>query len=135
MRTLLAAVLLSILLVAVTYAVTIALNSSDVAQLGGTGLVDVVCPANPCQVSRVSWTLTSDPPFKVDKVNVQWTTAKTTGATYTVYVTLYDSANTVISSGSASQSASNTPVTTVVDVNQNVDPKDVYRVEVVIVEN
>lgn len=111
------------------------MTSSEVAQLGGTGLVDVNCPANPCQVSKVSWTLTGTAPFRVDRVNVQWTTAKTTGATYTVYVTLYDSANTVISSGSANQPASSSQVTTVVDVNPNVDPRDVYRVEVVIVEN
>ncbi|MEM4190078.1 MAG: hypothetical protein QW544_06155 [Candidatus Caldarchaeum sp.] len=126
---------MSVLLVTTVYAVAIALTSSEVAQLGGTGLVDVNCPANPCQVSKVSWTLTGTAPFRVDRVNVQWTTAKTTGATYTVYVTLYDSANTVISSGSANQPASSSQVTTVVDVNPNVDPRDVYRVEVVIVEN
>lgn len=115
-------------------AVQISLGSSDVNQLGGTGLVDVTCPANPCQVTKVSWVLTSSAPYKVDKVSVQWTTAKSSGANYMVYVVLYDSSNNVESSGSATQAAASGAVTTQVDVAPDVDPKDVYRVEVVIVK-
>ncbi|MEM2693656.1 MAG: hypothetical protein QXW56_09260 [Nitrososphaerota archaeon] len=116
------------------YAVLISLSSSDINQLGGTGLVDVTCPANPCQVTKVSWVLTSSAPYKVDKVNVQWTPAKSGSANYMVYVALYDIFNNVISSGSASQPGSTSAVTTQVDVAPDVNPKDVYKVEVVIVE-
>lgn len=121
------------LLVTASYAVLISLSSSDVNALGGTGLVDVHCPASPCQITRVSWTLTTSAPYLVDRVNIQWTTAKPSGATYMVYVVLYNDVGTVISSGSATQAASSSAVTTVVDV-ANVNPRDVYRVEVVIVE-
>ncbi|MEM1948402.1 MAG: hypothetical protein QXF45_07785 [Candidatus Caldarchaeum sp.] len=116
------------------FAVLINLSSADVAQLGGTPVVDVQCPANPCQITRVTWVLTSSAPYQVDRVNIEWQTAKTSGATYTVYVNLYDNANNIITGGTASQSASATPVTTTVDVVPNVAPRDVYRIEVVIVE-
>ncbi len=128
------AVLPLLLLATSAYAVLINLNSADINQLGGTGLVDVNCPANPCQVTKVSWTLTSAPPYQVDRVNVQWTTAKSSGATYNVCVNLYDSASTHLTSGCQTQAASSGSVTTIVDVAPNVNPKDVYRVEVVIVE-
>jgi hypothetical protein len=68
-------------------------------------------------------------------VNVEWQTRETTGASYTVYVTLLDSTNAVVSSGSATQAASSTPVTTQVDVNPNADPAQVYKVSIVIVQN
>lgn len=121
------------LLVTASYAVLISLSSTDVNALGGTGLVDVSCPASTCQITRVSWTLTTSPPYLVDRVNVQWTTAKPIGATYTVYVVLYDNNNVVVSSGSATQAASPLQVTTTVDVS-NISPSVVYRIEVVIVE-
>jgi len=134
-KALLAIALLPLLLLAsAAYAVLINLSSSDVNQLGGTGLVDVNCPANPCQVTKVSWVLTSSPPYMVDRVNVQWTTAKSSGATYNVCVNLYDSSNAFLTGGCQTQAASSSPVTTNVDVSPNADPKDVYRVEVVIVE-
>jgi hypothetical protein len=129
--TLLAAILLS----AAAYAVQINLASADIDQLGGTGNVDVYCPANPCAVTRVKWILTSSAPYLVDQVQVQWQTRETSGATYTVYVVLLDSANNVLASGSATQSASNTAVTTTVNVNPNVDPAQVYKVSIVIVQN
>jgi len=116
-------------------AVEITLNSTDIDQLGGTGQVDVLCPANPCQVNRVKWALTSSAPYMVDRVLVQWQTRETTGASYTVYVTLRDSSNAIIASGSATQTASSSPVTTTVDVSPDRDPKDIYKVEIVIVQN
>jgi len=131
-------VLLAILLplfVLPVYAVLINLTSTNIAQLGGTGLVDVVCPASGCSISRVSWVMSTSAPFRVTAVNVQWQTAKTASqVSYTVYVTLYDSSNTIIASGSATQSGSSNPVTTNVPISPSVDPKDVYRVEIVIVE-
>lgn len=125
-------VLLALLSVA-SYAVSINLSSTDVSAIGGTGIVDVSCPAGPCQITKVGWTLTTSAPYQVDRVNVQWTTAKSSGATYTVYVVIYDNGGAVISYGSASQGASPNQVTTVVDVS-NVSPRDVYKVEIVIVE-
>lgn len=117
------------------YAVLINLQSANVAQLGGTGLVDVVCPASGCSISRVGWVISTTPPFRVTAVDVSWQTAKTSAtATYAVYVTLYDMANTVIASGLATQSGAANPVTTRVSVSPSVDPKDVYKIEIVIVE-
>jgi hypothetical protein len=120
---------------AAAYAVAIGLTSADIDQLGGTGNVDVYCPANPCQVTRVKWVLTSSAPYLVDRVLVQWQTRETTGASYTVYVTLLDSSNAIVAGGSATQAASGTAVTTNVDITPNVDPAQVYRVNIVIVQN
>jgi hypothetical protein len=114
------------------FAVSIGVDGVD--QLGGTGIVDVLCPANPCQISRVKWVLTSYP-YLVDQVQVNWQTRETSGASYTVYVTLLDSSNNPISGGSATQAASNSPAITTVDVTPNVDPAQVYKVQIVIVQN
>jgi hypothetical protein len=118
------------------FAVQITLNESDIAQLGGTGQVDVSCPANPCEITRVTWTLSGTPP-RVTQVNVKWTPASS--SEYKVYVTLYKDASTIVGSGSATQSGSSSPVTTPVPVSPvapytSIDPKDVYKVEIVIVQ-
>jgi hypothetical protein len=115
------------------FAVQISLSSSAIDQLGGTPIVDVYCPANPCQISRVKWVLTSSAPFLVDKVVVKWNTRETSGASYKVYVTLFDDSDNAISSGSATQAASSTEATTTVDVS-DVDPAQVYKVQIVIVQ-
>jgi hypothetical protein len=117
--------------------VLISLSSTNIAQIGGTGLVDVNCPGNPCQVSKVTWTISGSAPYRVTAVNIQWTPASSAAtASYTVYVTLYDSANNVIGSGSATQGGSSSPVTTTVPVSgpSPIDPKNVYKVEIVIVQ-
>ena len=119
-------------------AVQIGLTSAEIDQLGGTGQVNVLCPANPCQISRVKWILTwsSTDGYVVDKVRVVWQTASTaTTDSYTVYVTLFDSSVNPISGGSATQTASSSTVTTIVDVAPNVAPSQVYYVEIVIVQN
>jgi hypothetical protein len=135
-RTLLLTVLLAALAMAsAAYAVAIGLTSDDIDQLGGTGNVDVRCPANPCQITRVKWVLTSSAPYLVDRVLVEWQTRETTGATYNVYVNLLDNSNTVIAGGSATQAAHSTAVTTNVDITPNVDPAQVYKVNIVIVQN
>jgi hypothetical protein len=115
------------------FAVTISV--ADVYQLGGTPMVDVDCPANPCQINRVKWVLESSYPYLVDRVLVTWQTRETSGASYTVYVTLFDNSNNPISGGSAIQSAHSSPVTTNVDVSPNVHPAQVYKVQIVIVQN
>ena len=124
----------ALMLAYAAYAVLIDLNSSDIDQLGGTPIVDVYCPADPCQISRVKWVLTSSYPYLVDQVKVEWQTASTTGS-YTVYVTLFDNSNNPISGGYAAQTASSSPVTTNVDVSPNADPAQVYKVQIVIVQN
>jgi hypothetical protein len=125
----------ALMLAYAAYAVLIDLTSAEVDQLGGTPIVDVYCPANPCQISRVKWVLTSSYPYLVDRVLVQWQTRETSGASYTVYVTLLDSSNNPISGGSATQAASSSPVTTNVDVSPNANPAQVYKVQIVIVQN
>lgn len=132
-REILLGLLITVLAASAAYAVMINLSSGDVNQLGGTPAVDVYCPAQTCQITRVSWVITTSPPL-VDRVNIHWSTAKTSGATYLVYVSLYDNTNSIITSGSATQPASSTPVITSVDVTPNAAPREVYKVEVVIVE-
>jgi hypothetical protein len=116
------------------FAVQISLSSSAIDQLGGTPIVDVTCPANSCQISRVKWVLTSSYPYLVDQVRVQWQTASSTGS-YTVCVTLFDDDEDEISGGCATQTASGSPVTTEVDVTPNADPAEVYKIQIVIVQN
>ncbi len=136
-RIILLSIFISLLLFTVAaYSVLISLSANDVAQLGGTGEVVVNCPASgsPCKIDKVEWVLTTtNYQHKVDKVKVTWTPALSS-ATYDVYVTLYGSGRTGISSGSASQSGSNSQVTTIVDIEEDVFPKDVYYVEIVIVQ-
>jgi hypothetical protein len=117
------------------FAVQITLSSSNVDQLGGTQLVDVNCPANSCQINKVKWELTSS--LKVDKVKVQWQTASTSGS-YKVCVTLFDDASPIpnaISGGCATQAADSSSVTTIVDVSPDADPAQVYKVQIVIVQD
>jgi hypothetical protein len=119
------------------FAVQITLSSSNVDQLGGTPTVDVNCPANSCQINRVKWELRSSHPHLVDKVKVQWQTASTSGS-YTVCVTLFDNASptpNAISGGCATQAASSSPVTTEVDVSPDANPAEVYKVQIVIVQD
>ena len=117
-------------------AVVIALDPGDVADIGGTFPVDVECPAagDPCQVDRVTWSI-SGPPFQVAAVNVEWTPRNS--GSYTVYVVLYDStATNIISSGSTTVSVTaGSPTTTTVNVSPGASPRDIYYVEIVIVQN
>ena len=116
-------------------AVVIALDPGDVAEIGGTYQVDVYCPADPCEVSRVTWVISSSAPFQVTAVNVEWTPRSTDS--YTVFVVLYDStATTIISSGSATVSVTGgSSTTTTVNVSPGARPRDIYYVEIVIVQN
>jgi len=116
-------------------AVVIALDPGDVADIGGTFPVDVECPAagDPCQVDRVTWSI-SGPPFQVAAVNVEWTPRNS--GSYTVFVVLYDSTVTIISSGSTTVSVTGgSPTTTTVNVSPGANPRDIYYVEIVIVQN
>ncbi|MEM2545127.1 MAG: hypothetical protein QXJ49_02905 [Nitrososphaerota archaeon] len=113
-------------------AVEISLSSNDVDRIGATPQVDVLCPANLCQVTRVRWVITSSYPYQVDQVRVQWTPATTNN--YNVYVTLFDSDSSAISGGATTVSVSGgSPTDTWVDVS-DVDPGQVYKIQIVIVE-
>jgi len=117
------------------FAVQITLDESDIAQLGGTGQVSVSCPANPCEVDEVTWTISNTAPYRVTHVNVKWKPASSaSSAQYKVYVTLYDNSDNIVGSGSATQGGSANAETTSVPVSPNPDPKDVYKVEIVIVQ-
>lgn len=113
-------------------AVEITLSSSEVDRLGATPQVEVLCPANPCSVSRVRWVITGNYPYLVDQVRVAWTPATTNN--YYVYVTLFNSGGSPISGGSAFTFVTGgAPTDTLVDV-ANVDPRNVYYIQIVIVE-
>jgi len=118
-------------------AVVIALDPGDVAEIGGTFPVDVECPANPCEVSKVTWSI-SGPPFQVTAVNVKWTPRNS--GDYTVFVVLYGSTDTsIVGSGSATVSVTGGSSTiTTVNVSSDagsVRPRDIYKVEIVIVQS
>jgi hypothetical protein len=112
-------------------AVSIGLTSAEIDQLGGTGNVDVLCPANPCQITRVKWVLTSSAPFLVDKVVVKWQPASTTS--YKVCVTLFDNSDNSISGGCKTNVSGSGEIDTDVDV-ADTDPAQVYKVQIVIVQ-
>jgi len=116
------------------YAVLISLTPSNVAAIGGTGLVDVRCPASGCQITKVTWIREPGAPYYVTGARVIWTPAA--AGTYTVYVNVYDSGNSIVGSGSATVSVSGTPgaTTTEVPLSPRINPKDIYKVEVIVVE-
>jgi hypothetical protein len=115
------------------FAVEITLNDSDIARIGGTGNVEVRCPANPCQITSVTWTL-SFPPPRVTAVNVEWSPAAT--GSYTVYVVLYRNDGTTIeASGSQSVTISTLGSTTTTVSVGSANPARIYYVEITIVQS
>ena len=133
MKKVLAPLALALLLLLLpVYAVSISLSPSSINQIGGTGLVEVNGPGS---VSRVKWILTNNAPYRVNQVIIKWDAAND-GSTYTVYVTIYDNSNNVKAYGSGStgnQGGSGT-IETTINLNTSVDPRDIYKVEIIIVE-
>lgn len=123
--------LVSLFLASAAYSVLLSLSPSNVQPVAGTGNVQVSCPANPCSVNSVTWTISATAPYKVTGVQISWTPASSTGS-YTVYVTVYDNTNTVIASGSASQAGSASQVTTSITFGSPISADKIYYVEVVI---
>ena len=115
------------------FAVTIDLRSADVDQLGGTPMVDVNCPADPCQISRVKWVLRSSYPYLVYQVKVVWQPASSSSE-YTVCVTLFDNSGNPISSGCETDVSGSGSIDTYVNISPDADPAEVYKVQIVIVE-
>lgn len=145
LRTKLVAAVLPLLILlgaSAAYAVTISLSSSNIMPIGGTGLVTVNCPATgtPCAVSGVTWTLDTSAPFYVASATVSWTPSLT--GTYQVCVNLYDNGNNLLTNGSNCATASGltggTATSTTVSFSgtgsSRPNPKDIYKVEVIIVK-
>jgi len=126
------ALLMMLAIVAVAYSVAISLGSGDIDQLGATDKVSVSCPVSgtPCKIDRVKWELTSSAPYQVDKVKVYWTPADAS-KTYNVCVELYTGSTETPSSSGCSSSYSGGYTEVNVD---NIDPKNVDKVRIVIVE-
>jgi len=116
------------LLVLPVYAVLIELSSSSIDQIGGTGLVEVNGPGS---VSRVKWSL-GGPPYRVNAVKILW--GANSSSTYTVYVTIYNGTGSAIASGSASGQGGSGTIETTITLDTSVDPKDICKVEIIIVE-
>jgi hypothetical protein len=115
-------------------AFAVSISVAGVDQLGGTGQVGVECPANPCQISRVKWVLTSsDHQYLVDQVKVVWKPASSSSE-YTVCVTLFDDDDNAISGGCKTDVSGSGFIETPVDVSDDVDPAEVYKVQIVIVQ-
>jgi len=128
------ALLALLLAVPAVHAVLISLSTSNVEAIGGTGLVDVRCPTSGCTIGKVEWGMQSSAPYYVEKVLVTWTPAAT--GSYTVYVNVYDNADNILASGSATVTVQAVQaITTTVTLSSTVNPKDVYKVEVIILEN
>ncbi|MEM1731268.1 MAG: hypothetical protein QXY26_09110 [Ignisphaera sp.] len=122
------AILLLLLAGVSVLAVALTVTAKGVA---GSDKVDVECPVGSyggqdCAVT-VGWVLDNNYEM-VDKCKIEWTPI---GKTVSIACIVYDSSGGFLSSGKATgQSSSPTEV----DLDPNVDPKDIYKVKVVIVE-
>ena len=129
MRRVLLAVLIAVVLVSVAAtAVALSLTPKSIA---GSGIVDVNCPAGPCSAT-VGWRLDSN--YNVDACIVSWTPNFNGEATIACIV--YDDNEVRLASGSITDEpvSSGTPETNTITLNSAVDPSQIYKVEVVIME-
>ncbi|MCL7384629.1 MAG: hypothetical protein LZ174_10110 [Thaumarchaeota archaeon] len=129
MRKLLLALLIAVALLSVaTIAVALSLTPKKIA---GSSIVDVSCPAGLCSAT-VGWRL--DTNYDVDACIVSWTPTFT--GTATVACIVYDSGSAKLASGSITGEpvTSGTSETNTVPLNTVVDPSQIYKVEVVIME-
>ncbi|MEM2773500.1 MAG: hypothetical protein QXX82_03740 [Nitrososphaerota archaeon] len=122
------ALVIAILLLLLTGVSVLAVALSVTAKgVAGSDKVDVSCPVDGCAVT-VGWVLDSDYE-NVDKCRIEWTPIQ--GKTVSIACIVYDSGGNLLSKGIATGQTSSP---TVVDLDPNVDPKDIYKVKVVIVE-
>jgi hypothetical protein len=131
----LALLFLLLLAASAAFAVTITLSSGNVNAIGGTGLVAVNCPASPCSVTSVTWTLQGVAPFYIQSATVAWTPSFTGSAQ--VCVNIYTGASTTPTAGAcatASGLTSGTATTTTVTFSTAVNPQVVDKVEVIIAQ-
>lgn len=118
------AILLLLLAGVSVLAVALSVTAKGVA---GSDKVDVECPVDDCAVT-VGWVLDSDYENVVG-CEITWTPIS--GKTVSIACIVYDSGGNLLSKGIATGQTSSP---TEVDLNPNVDPKDIYKVKVVIVE-
>ncbi len=118
------------------YAVQLTLDSDSVSRAGGTGLVAVLSPEADDTVNSVNFTAGCvGTTCGITGVNIEWDPAET--GDYTIIVLLYDQTQNVLVSGQATTTittTTTTPVTTSVTFASPVNPKDVYYVEVMIIQ-
>jgi hypothetical protein len=129
LRKLLLALLIAVALLSVaTVAVALSLTPKKIA---GSSIVDVSCPAAPCSAT-VGWQLNSD--YDVDACIVSWTPNFSGKATVACIV--YGSSGQPLASGSISNDDVSNGVaeTNTVELSSAVDPSQIYKVEVVIME-
>jgi len=125
------ALLTMLAIVAVAYSVTIDLPSGEPPDLGATGYVDVVCPTpkdGACQIDSIKWIISS-PPRKVTGVKIDWNPGTADG--YDVFVELYNRSDNYVGGGSVTNTKDD-PLT--VNFGSSVDPKDIYKIRIVIIE-
>jgi hypothetical protein len=127
----------TLLTVSAAYAASITMSSSNVMALGGTGQVTVDCETGTtsCTVTGLSWT-TTGPPTAAPTLNgatITTTFAGTGSNQYTVYVTLYGSGSTVLTSASVTGIVGGSTSASVT-ISGSVTPSQVISVEVDIVQ-
>ena len=130
MRKLLLALLIAVALLSVaTMAVALTVTPKKIA---GSSIVDVSCPAGPPCSATVGWRL--DANYDVDACIVSWTPNFDGKATVACIV--YDSGSAKLASGSISNEDVSNGVdeTNTVPLSSTVDPSQIYKVEVVIME-
>ena len=126
------ALLTMLAIVAVAYSVTIGLPSGEPPDLGATGYVAVVCPTpkdGACRIDSIKWIISSSPPRNVTGVKIDWNPGSANG--YDVFVELYDGDDKYVGGGYATNTKTD-PLTVTFD--PSVDPKDIYKIRIVIIE-
>ena len=125
----------TLLAVSAVYAASITMSSSSVMALGGTGQVTLNCPASPCSISSLTWSITGPPSAAptITGATVTMTLAGTSSNKYTVYVTLYGSGSTVLTSASATNIAGAATSATVT-ISGSITPAQIQGVEVDVVQ-
>lgn len=130
-RIILFSILLALLLFTVAaYSVAINLEDENIAQLGATDAVQIICPDKDCTINKVYWELTGMAPYKVDKVVIEWDPHS--GKEYTVCVELYDKTSTNPFYGQCKEDVNSSP--TKIELTNPQDPKDIERIKIVIME-
>jgi len=129
LRRILLAILIAVaILSAATIAVALSLTPKRIA---GSGIVNVYCPAGPCSAT-VGWRL--DTNYDVDACIVSWT--PTFSGKATVACIVYDDSGSKLASGkiTGEDVEQGSLETNEIMLSDIVDPKDIYGVEVVIME-
>ncbi len=133
-RIVLVGILSLFLALSTAYAVQLTLNPDSVSRAGGTGIVSVSSPEFDGTINSANFTAGCvDTTCGITGVNIVWDPAET--GNYTIIVILYDSLSNVLATASVSTTVGTLgTTTTTLTFNQPVNPKDVYGIEVMIVQ-